>query len=144
MESHLLYQFHLKHKDNVPSCGIWLLGNFIRHCQQLQQSSGLVTRIKLLCSCFCHLSAIQVQAGFHFPLSNSRFSLYSCFVKIPRRFVSRQSAFQHMPPEVEKHAPYSLYQNFNIISFANKSKMQSFLCFCSKHFLCASIAFQKQ
>lgn len=49
IEYHLLYQFqfHLKHKDNVPGCGIWLLGNFIRQCQQLLQSLGLVTRIKL-------------------------------------------------------------------------------------------------
>ena len=37
IECHLLYQFqfHQKHKDNVPICGIWLLGNFVRQCQPL-------------------------------------------------------------------------------------------------------------
>lgn len=68
IECHLLYQFqfHQKHKDNVPICGIWLLGNFVRQCQPLLQSFGLVTMIKLQCSCFCHSSAAQDKLAFNF------------------------------------------------------------------------------
>ena len=35
IECHLLYQFRLKHKDNVPVCGIWLPGTLIRQYQPL-------------------------------------------------------------------------------------------------------------